>query len=97
MDPRPRGGRGPRRGPARSRALAEAYAAADPALIRCGWGVERNRNGEAAVAAILALPAVAGKFGKAGGGYALSASEAYEVDVERAGRACPSPGPAPST
>ena len=62
--------------------LAEAYAAADPALIRCGWGVERNRNGEAAVAAILALPAVAGKFGKPGGGYALSSSEAYKVDVE---------------
>ena len=62
--------------------LAEAYAEADPALIRCGWGVERNRNGEAAVAAILALPAVAGKFGKPGGGYALSASEAYGVDLE---------------
>ncbi|HSB62175.1 MAG TPA: molybdopterin-dependent oxidoreductase, partial [Vicinamibacteria bacterium] len=28
----------------------------------------------------LALPAVAGKFGKPGGGYALSASEAYAVD-----------------
>jgi anaerobic selenocysteine-containing dehydrogenase len=63
--------------------LAEAYASADPALIRCGWGVERNRNGEAAVAAILALPAVAGKFGKRGGGYALSSSEAYQVDSDR--------------
>jgi anaerobic selenocysteine-containing dehydrogenase len=61
-------------------AVAESYAAADPALVRCGWGVERNRNGEAAVAAILALPAVAGKFGRPGGGYALSASEAYAVD-----------------
>jgi anaerobic selenocysteine-containing dehydrogenase len=61
-------------------AVAAAYAAADPALVRCGWGVERNRNGEAAVAAILALPAVSGKFGKPGGGYALSASEAYAVD-----------------
>ncbi len=64
-------------------AVADAYAAADPALVRCGWGVERNRNGEAAVAAILALPAVAGKFGKRGGGYALSSSEAYAVDGER--------------
>jgi anaerobic selenocysteine-containing dehydrogenase len=63
--------------------LAEDYAAADPALIRCGWGVERNRNGEAAVAAILALPAVAGKFGKPGGGYALSSSEAFGVDGDR--------------
>jgi len=63
--------------------LADLYAEADPALVRCGWGVERNRNGEAAVAAILALPAVAGKFGKRGGGYALSASEAYAVDGDR--------------
>jgi anaerobic selenocysteine-containing dehydrogenase len=63
--------------------LADEYREADPALVRCGWGVERNRNGEAAVAAILALPAVAGKFGKPGGGYALSSSEAYRVDGDR--------------
>ncbi len=71
--------------------VAEAYAAAEPALVRCGWGVERNRNGEAAVAAILALPAVAGKFGVPGGGYALSASEAYGVDSDKL------TGPAPAT
>ena len=65
------------------RAVVEAYAAADPALVRCGWGPERNRNGESAVAAILALPAVAGKFGKRGGGYALSASATYAVDDDR--------------
>lgn len=64
-------------------AIAEAYAAADPALVRCGWGVERNRNGESAVAAILALPAIAGKFGRPGGGYALSSSAAYRVDDDR--------------
>src|SRR3989441_985684 len=63
--------------------IAEAYAGADPALIRCGWGLERNRNGEAAVAAVLALPAVAGKFGVPGGGYALSSSSVYQVDDER--------------
>jgi anaerobic selenocysteine-containing dehydrogenase len=64
-------------------AIAEAYAAADPALIRCGWGLERNRNGEASVAAILALPAVAGKFGRRGGGFALSSSSVYAVDDDR--------------
>jgi anaerobic selenocysteine-containing dehydrogenase len=64
-------------------AIADAYAAADPALVRCGWGLERNRNGEASVAAVLALPAVAGKFGKPGGGYALSASSTYRVNHER--------------
>ncbi len=52
--------------------FAELYAAGDPALLRCGWGLERNRNGGSAVAAVLALPAVAGKFGKRGGGYTLS-------------------------
>ncbi len=62
---------------------AEAYAQAPAALIRCGWGLERNRNGESAVAAVLALPAVAGKFGRPGCGYALSASEAYAFDSER--------------
>jgi anaerobic selenocysteine-containing dehydrogenase len=66
-------------------AIAEAYAAADPAVVRCGWGLERNRNGESAVAAVLALPAVAGKFGRPGGGYALSASSTYAVDAERLG------------
>ena len=40
-----------------------------PAVVRCGWGLERNRNGGSAVAAVLALPAVAGKFGVRGGGY----------------------------
>jgi anaerobic selenocysteine-containing dehydrogenase len=63
--------------------VTEAYCDANPALIRCGWGVERNRNGEAAVAAILALPAIAGKFGVAGGGYALSTSEPYAVESGR--------------
>ena len=64
-------------------AIAEAYAAADPALVRCGWGLERNRNSESSVAAVLALPAVAGKFGRPGGGYALSSSSAYRVDDDR--------------
>ena len=43
------------------RAAAEAYASTSPAIIRCGWGQERNRNGGSASLAILALPAVAGK------------------------------------
>jgi anaerobic selenocysteine-containing dehydrogenase len=62
------------------RELAEMYAAATPALIRCGWGLERNRNGGSAVAAVLALPAVAGKFGVRGGGYALSNSAAWSIE-----------------
>ncbi|HEU4400687.1 MAG TPA: molybdopterin-dependent oxidoreductase [Candidatus Polarisedimenticolia bacterium] len=64
-------------------ALAEEYAAADPALVRCGWGLERNLNAESGVAAVLALPAVAGKFGREGGGFALASSPAYLVDDDR--------------
>ncbi len=54
------------------RRLAEAFAAASPAVVRCGWGLERNRNGGAAAAAILAMPALLGKFGVAGGGFTMS-------------------------
>jgi anaerobic selenocysteine-containing dehydrogenase len=53
------------------------YAETSPAVIRCGWGLERNRNGGSAVASVLALPAVAGKFGVRGGGYTLSNSGAW--------------------
>ncbi len=58
-------------------ALADMYARESPAVIRCGWGLERNRNGGNAALAILALPAVAGKFGVRGGGYTMSNSAAY--------------------
>ena len=61
------------------RAFAEDYAEARPALIRCGWGVERNRNGGNAAMSILALPAVAGKFGVRGGGYSMSNSAAWNI------------------
>ncbi|MBI2220844.1 MAG: molybdopterin-dependent oxidoreductase [Acidobacteria bacterium] len=58
-------------------ALADMYVRETPAVIRCGWGLERNRNGGNAALAILALPAVAGKFGVRGGGYTMSNSAAY--------------------
>jgi anaerobic selenocysteine-containing dehydrogenase len=56
------------------------YAELSPALIRTGWGMERNRNGGSAVAAALALPAVAGKFGVRGGGYTMSNSGVWGID-----------------
>jgi anaerobic selenocysteine-containing dehydrogenase len=65
--------------PAAIRQLAEMYAAASPALVRCGWGLERNRNGGSAAAAILALPAVGGKFGVRGGGFSMSNSTAWGI------------------
>ncbi|HEX9636553.1 MAG TPA: molybdopterin-dependent oxidoreductase, partial [Acidobacteriota bacterium] len=60
--------------------LAADYAAAEPAVIRVGWGPERNRNGGSAIAAILALVAVTGKFGRRGGGYTLSNSGTFRVN-----------------
>lgn len=71
--------------------FARWYAESAPAAIRCGWGLERNRNGGSATAAILALPAVAGKFGVRGGGYTLSNSAVWELDSLRAARTEPSP------
>jgi anaerobic selenocysteine-containing dehydrogenase len=58
--------------------FAEMYASTSPAVVRCGWGLERNRNGGHAAMAILALPAVAGKFGVRGGGYSMSTSPAWK-------------------
>ena len=60
--------------------VAELYADSSPALIRCGWGQERNRNGGNSSLAILALPAVAGKFGVRGGGYAMSNTAAWGIE-----------------
>src|SRR5918999_1958563 len=66
--------------PDQIRALAELYAASSPALIRCGWGQERNRNGGSSSLAIMALPAVAGKFGVRGGGYTMSNSASWGIN-----------------
>ena len=56
--------------------FVELYADSSPAAVRVGWGIERNRNGGSAAAAILALPAIAGKFGVRGGGYTMSNGDA---------------------
>ncbi|HXU44873.1 MAG TPA: molybdopterin-dependent oxidoreductase [Thermoanaerobaculia bacterium] len=60
--------------------FARLYAETSPAVIRVGWGSERNRNGGSATAAIMALPAVAGKFGVRGGGYTQSNSGIWDLD-----------------
>lgn len=61
--------------------LADAYADATPALVRTGWGLERNANGGQAMAAILAMPALLGKFGVRGGGFTMSNSGATQLDL----------------
>jgi anaerobic selenocysteine-containing dehydrogenase len=60
--------------------VAELYARSSPALIRCGWGLERNRNGGNAALAVLALPTVGGKFGVRGGGYSMSNSASWNIE-----------------
>ncbi len=69
------------------RCLARMYAEASPALIRCGWGVERSRNGGAGTFAVLALAAVAGKFGIRGGGFTMSNTGAWQLSGGAAARA----------
>ena len=64
----------------RLEAVAKLYATTSPALIRCGWGLERNRNGGNAAMAVLALPAIGGKFGVRGGGYSMSNSASWSID-----------------
>ncbi|MEX1105959.1 MAG: molybdopterin-dependent oxidoreductase [Ilumatobacteraceae bacterium] len=48
--------------------LAQWWATTRPAMLRIGWGPERNANGGAACRAILALPALGGHFGVPGSG-----------------------------
>ena len=80
----------------RRAALADASRICTPRArrrsIRCGWGLERNRNGGNAAMAVLALPAVGGKFGVRGGGYSMSNSASWGIerpwiDAPRAGDA----------
>lgn len=64
--------------------FAQLYAESSPAVVRCGWGPERNQNGGSAIAAVLALPAVAGKFGVRGGGFTMSNGGAWNLDTSEA-------------
>jgi len=48
--------------------FAEWYATISPASISVGNGLERNQNGGSGIRGAFALPALAGKFGVAGGG-----------------------------
>ena len=72
--------------------FAQWYTDASPALIRCGWGLERNRNGGSAAAAIMALPAVAGKFGIRGGGFSMSNSSSWGINASAWMDDVPEPG-----
>ena len=64
-------------------ALAALYHELSPAAISVGNGLERNRNGGSGIRAILALPALAGKFGILGGGLIAKAGAAFPKTSQR--------------
>src|SRR5207248_3189730 len=51
------------------RQLARLYAERRPGLIATGPGLQRHTNGGQAMRCLLALPAVTGQYGQAGGGF----------------------------
>jgi len=63
------------------RRLARWYAKSNPAVIAWGNGLERNQNGGSGLIAIAALPALAGKFGVAGGGLVGGAGHAFPKTI----------------
>ena len=65
------------------RTFAQWYRESAPAVIAWGNGLERNQNGGAGLRAIAALPALAGKFGVAGGGLVGGASRAFPKTADR--------------
>ena len=65
------------------RTLARWYRDTSPAVIAWGNGLERNQNGGSGLRAIAALPALAGKFGVAGGGLVGGASRAFPKTPDR--------------
>jgi anaerobic selenocysteine-containing dehydrogenase len=60
-------------------AMAHLVASTRPAMLRLGWGLERNRNGGSGVAAVLSLWALAGHFGERGSGVLTSTGRGSPV------------------
>ena len=56
--------------------LAQLWGTVRPATLRAGWGLERNRNGGSACAAVFALPVLTGQFETLGSGVLASLGEA---------------------
>ncbi|MEY2580704.1 MAG: hypothetical protein QOE09_553 [Ilumatobacteraceae bacterium] len=67
--------------------FAEMYGTIRPAMLRVGWGQERNRNGGSASRAVFALPALAGQFGVPGSGVfnSIDGGTGYDASALRRG------------
>ena len=76
--------------------FAEMYGTIRPAMLRVGWGQERNRNGGSASRAVFALPALAGQFGVPGSGVfnSIGGGTGYDVGAIRRGVVGDAPPPA---
>ena len=61
--------------------VAECIATIHPAMLRTGWGMERNRNGASAYLAAHGVWALAGHFGVRGSGILDSTSKAFPNSV----------------
>jgi anaerobic selenocysteine-containing dehydrogenase len=68
------------------RTLVEWYATLAPAAISVGNGLERNQNGGSGIRAVLALPALCGKFGVPGGGLVNAAAFTFPKTPRRLAR-----------
>ena len=61
--------------------VGEMIAGTKPAMLRTGWGMERNRNGASAYLAAHAVWAIAGHFGELGSGILESTSKGVPNSV----------------
>ncbi len=71
------------------RRLAEWWGTTRPAMLRIGWGLERNANGGAGIRAALALPVLGGHFGLPGSGVIGAISSRSEINGARRWPALP--------
>ncbi|MEO8163194.1 MAG: molybdopterin-dependent oxidoreductase [Ilumatobacteraceae bacterium] len=62
--------------------LGELISATRPAMLRVGWGMERNRNGGSAHIAAHAVWILAGHFGVRGSGIIGSTSSAFQAQTQ---------------
>jgi anaerobic selenocysteine-containing dehydrogenase len=63
------------------RELFSLVSSTKPAVLRMGYGPERNRNGGSGVLAVLGLWLLAGNFGAPGSGILASASDGFSISV----------------
>lgn len=77
------------------RRFARVYATTQPAVLRTGYGMQRQTNGGTAIRAVACLPALTGAWRHRGGGFLLSNSGSYGFDMAALHRPDLMPDPRP--